>query len=135
MTVSKGAIVLLLVVVATLIASTWKRWWPTASGFTVSYQGREAPDVRVYRGNDCFLLDLSRVGDSLYLVYPAARELGEAQVKRFIFFPGVVFSKDLPARWIWIGKSDVLAAIAFQKESVTFTTIKDKRVTVGWHAP
>jgi hypothetical protein len=135
MTRWKAAVVLVPVVLTALIAATWKRWWLRASGYTVTYGGQEAPEAVVYRGSDCFLVDLTRVGDSLYLVYPAARELGEAQAKRFIFFPRVTFSKDLPARWVWIGKSDVLAAIDFRQKAVAFTGVKAKRVVVAWHAP
>lgn len=132
MTGWKAAVLLVAVVLAGLIVTTWKRWWPRTSGVTVTYQGQAAPDARVYRGPNCLLIDLTKQGDSRYLLYPAARELGEAQVKRFIFLPGVLFSKDFPAQYVWIGKSDVMALIEFQPEGVKFTGVKGKRIGVTW---
>ena len=85
----------------------------------------------VHRGKDCFLLRLTNLSDSDYL-YPAAHELGEARRHRFWFFPGLVYSKDIPAIYIPIGKSEVYPRTEFGPRSVKFNTIRDKKVTVSW---
>jgi hypothetical protein len=115
-----------------LLLFTWRHWWSRSHEFSVTYEGVLVPKPEIYRGKNCFLLRLTNLSDSDYLVYPVAHELGEAQRHRFWFLPGLVYSKDVPAIYIPIGKSEVDARTEFEPRSVKFNTIRDKRVAVSW---
>jgi hypothetical protein len=107
-----------------LLAYTWNHWWPKSRSFWVTYDNVIAHDTDVYDGKDCFLLRLPAASDSRYVIYPLRGELGEAIHDRFRFFPGFVYSLDLPATYVWLGEMEIDGQIRFKARSVKFNDAK-----------
>jgi len=130
-----GLTVLIVTGCALIAVMSRGHWWKKLSNAHVVYDGQSLPNASVYRSpNDELLVSLGDLPDerSLFVVYPAEKNVGLPNERHFVFLPGYVYSRYRSPLVVLMGsvKAETDPKVARSQNSVEFTTLRGRKVQI-----